>query len=104
MGGRDPRSRALRAWLIDQARRLLQSDGVIPRCRYCAGELDLDLPGRHSDGPAMDHDLALYDGGDELDPANCGLLHTRCNSAKENRRRAERRLEAAPKPTASRVW
>lgn len=104
MSGRDSRARTIRIWLIRQAKQRFQTDGVIPRCGECTGALDLDLSGRHPDGPALDHRLALHDGGDELDLDNCRLVHTRCNSRKENRRRAERRREAAPKPTASRVW
>lgn len=75
-------------------------------CCVCVGHLDLDLSGRHPDGPTIEHRIALHDGGDEHDPANiAGLAHNRCNSGKENRRRAERRREAAQAPTtASRAW
>lgn len=73
-------------------------------CPRCAQVIDLDLSGKLPDGPAMGHKLALYDGGQELDPDNVWLEHTKCNSAAENRRRAERRREAAQTPTASRAW
>ncbi len=100
MGGRDPRSRALRAWLIKMARQ----SGQLTFCPRCAQVIDLDLPGRHRDGPAMGHILGLFDGGEELDPDNVRLEHTRCNSAAENRQRVVRRRMAAQTPTASRAW
>lgn len=83
---------------------MARQSGEPTYCPRCALAIDLDLPGRHRDGPAMDHIRALHDGGDELDPDNVVLVHTRCNSAKENRRRAERRREVAQTPTASRAW
>jgi hypothetical protein len=83
---------------------MARQSGQPTYCPRCACEIDLDLPGRDRDGPAMGHIIGLFDGGDELDPDNVRLEHTKCNSAAENRQRVVRRREVAMVPTASRDW
>ena len=64
-------------------------------CRRCGKPLHPELPWPHPWSSAVDHLVALEDGGAELDRANLGAVHMRCNSAKENTQRRVRRLRAS---------
>ena len=92
---RNPPSRKSRAWQRLRAQVIAESNGI---CGYCRRPVDRSLSGRHPDGPSVDHIVALVDGGMLLERANLMLVHVRCNSAKENRRRAQARHNV------SRVW
>ena len=70
-------------------------------CGECRLPVDKTLSGRLPWGPTVGHLIALVDGGPML-RANMQLEHLRCNVAKENRRRAQRRRSRAATP--SREW
>ena len=62
-------------------RRVLERDGHICQIR---------LPGCRVEATAVDHILELDDGGAPYDPGNLRACCTPCNTAKRNRRVAQR--------------
>jgi 5-methylcytosine-specific restriction endonuclease McrA len=66
-------------------------------CWWCGNYVDQQLPRTHPMSRIVDHVVELWQGGGEVDRANCRLAHRRCNSVKSNRARAK----ARPKPSFS---
>ena len=71
-------------------RRVLERDGKVCQIR---------LPGCRGVATAVDHIVELDDGGAELDPGNLQAACVPCNTAKRNRRVAQRARRSIP-----RVW
>lgn len=67
------------------------------RCWWCGKWVDQTLPRTHPMSRTVDHVRELWQGGGEVDRANCRLAHRRCNSAKSNQVRAK----ARPRPAYS---
>ncbi len=82
--------RAGRPWLRIRQRVIASYDA----CSVCGLPVDKTLSGRHPLGPSVDHVVALVDGGPAREVFNLRLVHTRCNSGKENRRRKTARDSA----------
>lgn len=69
---------------------IAQRDGN--RCHLCRKPIDLDISGRHAEGPTIDHLIPVSHGGRSDDPANLALAHRLCNMSRGNRGPAQLRL------------
>lgn len=87
------KGRAGTAWWKVQAQVYVEET----HCWWCGKYVDQELPRTHPMSRTVDHVQEMWQGGAEVDRANCRLAHRRCNTAKSNRLRARVR----PKPSFS---
>jgi len=62
------------------------------KCHICHRQIDLNLSGRHPQGPSIDHILPVSMGGTN-DLANLNIAHRVCNTRRGNRGPAQMILE-----------
>lgn len=67
------------AYRARRAHVIAASGGI---CYLCGKAVNLELSGRHPDGPTVDHVISAAMGGDVSDISNLRLAHQRCNRAK----------------------
>lgn len=72
-------------------------DTLPPICTWCGHWIDYSLPNTDPMGWTTDHTVPLIEGGDLFGDRT--LMHRRCNTIKENERRA-----AQPKLQTTRDW